>query len=181
MAENETKKEKATINMNLWFVIFLVYLIISLAFCFSLIQENKSLKAEIAAKDTAIADMQYSSQSDLNRLIKTIDNVSNMLAEAKQELLGTSEVTTNPVEVSTGIYSGSSDTLSMTLTLSENNVATLSVVNESGDSTYNGTYSVAEGLVAFTSEDGLSTYSFTAFEDGTLRTVYNNVELALSK
>ena len=181
MAENETKKEKATISMNIWFVLFIIYLIISLAFCFSLIQENKGLKAELAAKDTTIADIQYASQSDLNKLLKTIDNVSNMLAEAKQELLGTNEVTTNPVEISTGVYAGSSDTVSMTLTLSENNVATLSVVNESGDSTFNGTYSVAEDLVAFTSEDGLSTYSFTALENGTLRTVYNNVELTLSK
>ncbi|MBO5142381.1 MAG: hypothetical protein J6C46_05205 [Clostridia bacterium] len=183
MAENEVKKEKATLKISIWFLLFLIYLIFSLAFGASLINENKSLKAELTNKDNTIIDIQNTNQNDINKLLSTIDSVSNMLADAKNEILAKEEQN-KTVEVSTGVYTGSSaesgeNAVSMTLTLAENNIATLSVVNNAGESLYNGTYSLADSLVNFTSDDGLTAYSFTAVEDGSL--VNNEMQVTLNK
>ena len=186
MAEKETK-EKATITMNIWFILFLIYLIISLAYGYSLINENKALKVEIANKEQTITDIENLNQYTTDELSAIINDISGKLAEAKNllEERKNQENLNNAVEISTGVYTGSSAVsgdevaTSMTLTLSEDNIASLALTNESGDSIVNGTYSIAENTVVFTSDDGLTTYSFTANEDGTLKLV--DSELTLSK
>ena len=183
MAENEakveTKKEKTTINLNIWFIIFVVYLIFSLAYCFSLIQENKSLSEALVKKDYEISDMQYSNQVNNDRLISSIDSVIATLKEARQELKGVADDETTNVSI--GTYTGSSDELNVNLTLSENNIASLSIVNNAGTSSYNGTYALDNGSIVFTAEDGLTTYSFVVNSDQTLNFVYNDVDVFLSK
>lgn len=184
MAEKETK-EKATINMNIWFILFLVYLIFSLAYGFSLINENKALKAEITNKDNAIADMENLNKYTTDELASIIDEISNKLAEAKNLLDERNGKENNSITVSTGVYTGSSIvsgddvSLSMTLSLLEANEATLTLTNESGDSALTGTYSVVDNTVVFASNDGLTTYSFIINEDGSLKLV--DGELTLSK
>ena len=184
MAEKETK-EKATINMNIWFILFLVYLIFSLAYGFSLINENKALKAEIANKDITIADMENMKQYTADELAAIIDDISGKLAEAKNLLTEKTGNENNSSTVSTGVYTGSSMvsgddvSSSITLTLLEANEATIALTNESGDSNFTGTYSVVDNTVVFTSNDGTTTYSFIINEDGSLKLV--DSELTLSK
>ena len=174
MAENEVKKEKTLIPINLWFIVFIIYLIFSVAFMYN--QNQTILKLEHDAEvDTTNTQNII---KDLKEVLGKYDVPEQKQEEPKVELPST------PNGVYTGIATISGDmqgNLSMTLTLSENNIASLSVVDGSGDSIYNGVYSVAEDTVKFTSDDGLTIYSFVKLDENTLKLVSDTVELTLSK
>ena len=183
MAENEVKKEKAKVNISIWFILFIVYLIVSLAF---IMKQNTTIKAkddEIANLNSKLTSNVILSNADSNAMIIQLENMIKMLRDAQPnsvEQENNLPIVTPSLEVSTGVYYGSTDDKSALLTLSENNVASLTITTaESGDTVVNGTYSVAETTVVLTSDDGMTTYNFTAVEDGSLKLVVNGVELTL--
>lgn len=179
MAENEVNSEKKTMKISIWFILFLIFVIVSVAYILSLHSKIDLLELQVKNAEAALVTANSSSSELKDALRKELDRViDTYLAERPQE------EKPNPIEVTVGTYtsvvSGEEAALSMTLTLSENNMATLVLNNQSGDSTFNGTYSITDNTVAFTSEDGLTTYSFTAVENG-LKLVDNDVDLTLSK
>ena len=174
MAENEVKKEKTIIPVNLWFIVFIIYLIFSVAFMYNQNQTILKLEhdAEVATENT------QNIIKDLKEVLGKYD-----IPEQKQEEPQV-ELPTTPNGVYAGTATMSGDmlvNLSMTLTLAENNIATLSVVDGSGDSIYNGVYSIAEDTVNFTSDDGLTKYSFIKLDDNTLKLASDTYELTLVK
>lgn len=178
MAENEVKKEKASINMNIWFIIFIVYLVLSLVYIFSLNKTIENQNNTIASLEETTEKANANSLNILKDFKEVFDKYDSILAE-KVEV---------PSTTPNGTYTGSATisgdmgtTLSMTLTLSENNIASLSVVDSSGDSVYNGVYSITEDTVNFTSDDGLTNYSFVKLDENTLKLVNDTVELSLTK
>lgn len=185
MAENNAKTERPSVTLNIWFVIFLVYLIFSLAYIFSLVSSNEAYKAELANKNTEISNMQTSTQDKISNLSNTLAELSDKLALARNEvdeLLGNGETNTT---IATGIYSGSSnlsgdEQVAMTLTLAEEGVASLIIVNASGDTDLNGTYTYAENVLVFTSEDAAVTYTFTVIENGALELADGTIVLSLN-
>ena len=137
----------------------------------------KALNTELAGLKTNMESSIEISNARTNAIIVQLENIIKDL-KASTEVEDKTPVTPS-IEVSMGTYNGSADEMQMALTLSENNVASLTITNESGDSLVNGTYSIADNTVVFTSDDGLTTYNFTANEDGSLRLVINGVELTL--
>lgn len=179
MAENEVNSEKKIMKVSIWFFICIIILIFSVAYILSLHSKIASLELQVKNAEAALVTANSSKTELIESLKKDLENVINTYLTEKQP-----NEEQNPIEVTTGTYtsvvSGEEATLSMTLTLSENNMATLVLNNESGDSTFNGTYSITDNTVTFTSEDGLTTYSFTAVESG-LKLIDNDVDLTLSK
>ena len=178
MAENEVKKEKTTVKMSIWFILFLVYLVASLAIIFNQNQKIADLNLEVA---TLESKMEVALAESNERSAIIIRELEAIVKKYGKEPV-TPEVPEVVIpEVTVGTYTGAAPELQMTLTLSEGNLANLVVVNESGDTTVSGTYSLVESNLSFTSDDGLTTYSFTALENGSLKLVDGNVELTLSK
>lgn len=176
MAENEVKKAK--LNISIWFILFIIYLIVSLAFILKQNTIIETLNAEVARITSESEKNLALSNTQTDIIIGKLDAIVREY-KASKEQEEEPPVNTPSIDVSMGIYNGSSDAMQMALTLSENNVASLTITNESGDSIINGTYSVAEGNVVFTSDDGMTTYNFTAVEDGSLKLVIDGVELTL--
>lgn len=178
MAENEVNTEKKTLKISIWFILFLIVVIFSSAYILKLNDKVASLESKVKDAEYALA-MANSNKTELIVSLKNdLENViDSYLVEKQQE-------EKNNIEVTMGTYSsivdGEEKSLDMILTLSENNIATLELKQDSGNSTLNGTYTVVDGTVVFASEDGLTTYSFTAVENG-LKLINNDVDLTLSK
>lgn len=180
MAENEVKNEKVKVHISIWFIIFLVYLIFSLAYIFNLNQQIEAKNIEIASLTTKMESNIELSNSRTNAIIVQLENIIKDL-KASTTVEDDTPIVTPSVEVSIGTYNASSDAMQVALTLSENNIASFTIIDGSGDSIVNGTYSVTDGTVVFTSDDGVTTHTFTVNEDGSLKLVINDVELTLSK
>lgn len=184
MAEKEVKKEKASFNINIWFVLFIVYLIFSVAFILNQNQSIETLNAQIGTLNYQIENNVKQSNARTNVIISKLESIvneyKNSLVEEENNTPVVPEVPEVTVSVA-GTYAGSAENMQMTLTLAENNVASLTVTNESNTSSFDGTYSLANDTVIFTSNDATATYSFTSLEDGNLKLVDSNVELTLSK
>lgn len=182
MAENEVKKEKANVKISIWFILFIVYLIFSLAFIMKQNATIEALNTELAGLKTKMESSIEISNSRTNAIIIQLENIIKDLKESAivEDVEIPAPIVTPSLEVSTGVYAGAVDTTNAALTLAENNVASLTITTaESGDTVVNGTYSVAETTVVLTSDDGMTTYNFTAVEDGSLRFVINGIELTL--
>ena len=190
MSESEVKKEKKNIKVNIWFLIFIVYLIFSLSYIFKLSSTiNQMAQVEHDTK-LEMQDLQTSNYELTTKLYKVnnnLDTIYSLLSETKSELdsvLSSENEEPAVIEVTMGTYtgatsveSGDENAVSMSLTLAENNMATL-VENEV---TSEGTYVLTENVVVFKSNDGLVVYSFNANEDGSLKLVSDTVELILNK
>lgn len=187
MAENEAKKEKKSISMNIWFIILLVYLIFSLSYIFSLRNDIAKLENESKKEIQTLQTSNYELTTKLYTVNNNLETIYELLSETKSELSSvlTPEDSNQSVEVSTGTYSATASQISgddmvevtMTLTLSEDNIATV-VENEVS---LEGTYVLADDTVVFKSNDGLVVYSFDALEDGSLKLVKDDLELTLTK
>ena len=70
MAENEAKKEKKSVSMNIWFVILLVYLIFSLAYIFSLRNDIAKLESESKKEIQTLQTSNY----ELTTILYTVNN-----------------------------------------------------------------------------------------------------------
>lgn len=181
MAEKEVKKEKASFGMNIWFIIFIVYLVLSLVYILNQTQTIATLNDNLlilqTKYDNEIIKSNQRSENIIDDLSKIIEKYR--APEVKEEV--------NTPSTPVGTYTGSSVVaegevaLTMSLVLAENNVATLTLTNESGDSLLNGTYNVVDATVNFTSEDGLTAYAFTIVDDSTLKLVDPATELTLVK
>lgn len=179
MAENEVKKERAKVNISIWFLIFIVYLIFSLAYIFNQNSTIENLKMEVATLNSKIESTVNLSNAQSNAIIIQLENVIKELRDATIVKEDETPVVLPSTEVSVGTYNGSTEDMQMTLTLSENNVASVST-NQSGDMLdVNGTYMVAVDSVIFTSDDAMTHYTFTVNADGSLNLVGS--ELTLSK
>lgn len=191
MSEAEVKKdvkaEKPTVKMNFWFIVFVVYLIASLAVMYTQHQNIQDLNTNVV---TLQHEMEQNAAKSNSRTEKIIHQLENIVTEYKESLMEEpkeDEVANTPVlpEVTTGTYTGSATTedttTQMTLTLSEGNVASLTVVDASGDSSFSGTYTVVETTLVFTSDDNLRANTFTVNQDGSLTLVDNEVVLTLNK
>jgi len=187
MAENEVKKEKKSVSVNIWFIIFIVYLIFSLSYIFSLRTDLAKIEGESKKEIQTLQTSNYELTSKLYKVNHNLETIYELLAETKIDLSsvlasGDSE---ESVEISTGTYTGTTSQasgeetieMSMSLTLAENNMATL-VEN---DSTLEGTYTVSENTVVFSANDGSIEYSFEAVEEGSLKLVNDSLELTLTK
>lgn len=180
MAEKEVSGEKKTIKISFWFLMFLVFIVFDVAYILGLHIKISALEDELLQARNDITSAQVNTEQRVEVLK---ENINLLIDEFLDEQRGNNNVQ-KPAEVTTGTYtsfvSGDEATLTMTLTLSDNNIAELTLNNESGDSTFSGTYAVEDGTVTFTSDDGLTVYSFTAVENG-LRYVNEDVDLTLSK
>lgn len=189
MSESEVKKEKKHIKVNIWFLIFIIYLIFSLSYIFKLTSTiNQMAEVEHNTK-LEMQDLQtsnYELTAKLYKVNNNLDTIYSLLSETKSELDSVLSAEEEPavVEVTMGTYAGTSAFVSgdeiatsMTLTLAENNMATL-VENEA---TVEGTYVLAEDVVVFKSNDGLVVYSFKALENGSLKLVSDTIDLTLDK
>ena len=177
MAEKE-KKEKTSFNMNIWFIIFVVYLGLSIVYFINQNQTITDLNTQVASLNTQLDEAIQNSNQRSESILKDLEALVEKYNDSKEVTLPT------PVGTYTGSAVVSGDevlALSMTLTLSENNVATVSVTNEAGNSLINGTYNVVSDSVTFTSEDGLTNYTFTVVNENTLVLVDNGSELTLVK
>jgi len=180
MAENEVKKEKATVKMSIWFILFLVAIIAAIAVIFNQNQQIATLTMEKANLESKMNVALAESNERSAIIIRELEAIVKKYGQKPSEEVPNVPEVVIP-EVSVGTYTGATAELQMTLTLAENNLATLAVVNESGDTTVSGTYSLVDTYLSFTSDDGLTTYSFVALENGSLSLVDGNVELTLSK
>lgn len=177
MAENEVKNEKQKISISFWFFVFLIYLIISLLF---IMKQNNELEFVTAERDSLSAQLNSVIENSNTRsetLINSFKEDLQLLIDKYAQEDTTTSGDEISVEVTTGTYTGSDDVTSMTLTLSEDNIASLTTA--SGDAAVEGTYSVSENTVVFTSNDGATTHSFTVVDANTLKLV--DSELTLSK
>lgn len=174
MAENENKTEKKVVEVHFGFILFLVYLIFSVAYIFSLHAQIDTLKEQVATAEQAVQDTLTNQSSLRDSLRAELEKIIDVYLTEKQE--------NNSVEVSVGTYSAAvasgDEAPAMVLALAEDNVATLTFANVSGDSSLSGTYAVNENVLVFTSQDGLTTYSFAVAEDGSLS--YDGTVLTLN-
>lgn len=190
MSESEIKKEKKHIKVNVWFLIFIVYLIFSLSYIFKLsstITQMAKVEHDTKLEMQSLQTSNHELTAKLYKVNMNLDTIYSLLSETKSELdsvLSAEEEEPVVVEVTMGTYtgtaasvSGDDELVSMSLTLSENNMATL-VENEA---TSEGTYVLAENVVIFKSNDGLVVYSFKALENGSLKLVSDNIDLTLDK
>lgn len=186
MAEKEVKevkKENEAFKINIWFILFLIYLILSATYIIKQNQKIEALNANVSNLNYQLENSINLSNTNTTATIVKLENLIKDLKATLPEEENNAPVVNDPVVIDplVGVYTGSAETMQMVLSLVENNVASLKVTDESGESAFNGTYSSLESAVTFVSEDGLTTYSFTSLEDGSLKLVNDNVELTLSK
>lgn len=181
MAEKETK-EKASLSMNIWFIILVVYFGISFLFFMNQNKTIATLNEQVANLQTQLNDAVTDSNTRSENLIKDLEKVIENYRNS------TLENNTTKTPVLNGTYTGTAvvtedkmPSLSMTLTLSDNKVASVTRSDLSGDTLVNGTYNVVDNSVNFTSEDGLTTYTFTVVNDSTLKLVDATLDLTLVK
>ena len=157
MAENEAKKEKKGINMNIWFLVFLVYLIISLAYIFNLRSDLTNIEKAKQQEIQTLQTSNYELTSKLYKVKSDLDTIYSLLAETKIDLnsiLSSGDKVQENVEISNGTYTGTAAFLSgdesvevsMSLTLAEDNLATLVKDN---DMVSEGSFLVSENAVVF--------------------------------
>lgn len=175
MAEKESNKEPMT--MSIWFILFLILLIFSVAYGGMLHQRIADLETQLEEEKNNTSSAQGVRDSILN----DIKDLYNKYAEENQ----VPEVTDN-TQVSLGVYTGSTgateegtDPTTYTLTLSEGNVAVFSSSNTSGENLIQGSYLVEGTTLTLNSDDALSTYQFTVLEDGNLQYAEANALVTL--
>lgn len=182
MAENEVKKEKAKVEINIWFILFIVYLVLSLVYIYKQHQEIIHLNTEL----TNAVNQSKNMHNDLMNDLKSIVNKYSDYLQVGNPSEDQNDVVVTPT-VSNGTYTGTALTsengvnLSMVLTLSDNSVATLSLTNESGEVMHNGVYAVSENTVSFNSDDSTVAYSFVIVDENNLKLVDDTTDLTLSK
>ncbi len=158
--KEEVKTEKKEVKISIWFIILLIVIILLGTWTFKMVSDVNDMKQQLINQKTEYEAQLQEARNHTDSTISTYNKNLDKVLKALQSALNEDGSTLLKVSSLEGTYPFMVDEQTAELTIAADNVASLKVKENDTENVYEGTYTLTENSIVFTSNDGAKTYTF---------------------